>query len=70
VEDGTEPAGGKGSNIGFEEKSIGLEGTKVSLFVKEKNLIGGVVKLGEGKSTRKLPKFKLLEAPTNGVIGK
>jgi hypothetical protein len=27
-------------------------------------------KLGEGKPAGKLPKFKLLEAPTDGVIGK
>jgi hypothetical protein len=68
---GSELRGGKGNNRGFGEKSIGLEGTEVSLFVKETTLIGGgVVKLGEGKSTRKLPKFKLLESPTNGVIGK
>jgi hypothetical protein len=68
---GSELRGGKGNNKGFGQKATVFEGTKVSLFVKETTLIGGgVVKLGEGKSARKLPKFKLLEAPTNVVIGK
>jgi hypothetical protein len=63
--------GEKGNNRGFGEKSTGLEGTEVSLSVKTTTVIGGgVVKLGEGKSAGKLPKFKLLEAPTDGVIGK
>jgi hypothetical protein len=70
-ETGTEPPGGEGNNRGFREKASGLEGIEVSLSVKETTVIGGgVVKLGEGKSTGKLPKFKLLEAPTDGVIGK
>ena len=61
----------KGNNRGFGEKSTGLEGTEVSLSVKTTTVIGGgVVKLGEGKSTGKLLKLKLLEAPTDGVIGK
>jgi hypothetical protein len=63
--------GTKGNNRGSREKASGLEGIKVSLSFKETTLTrGGVVKLGEGKSAGKLPKFKLLEAPTDGVIGK
>ena len=59
------------NNRGFKENSTRLEGTNISLSVKETTIIGGgVVKLGEGNSVGKLPKFKLLEAPTGGLIGK
>jgi hypothetical protein len=63
--------GTKGNNRGSGEKAYGLEGTEVSLSIKETTLTrGGVVKLGEGKSTGTLPKLKLLEAPTYRLIGK
>jgi hypothetical protein len=63
--------GTKGNNQGSREKASGLEGIEVSLSVKVATLTRGVVvKLGEGKSTGKLPKFKLLEAPTDSVIRK
>ena len=63
--------GEKGSSKGFGEKSTGLEGIEVSISVKVATVIGGgVVKLGEGESIGKLPKYRLLEAPTCGVIGK
>jgi hypothetical protein len=64
-------SGNKGKQPRLWRKGLRAQGTKVSLSVKETNLTrGGVVKLGEGKSTGTLPKFKLLEAPTDGVIGK
>ena len=62
--------GTKGNNRGSGEKASWLEGIEVSLSVKTTTLTGGVVKLREGKLAGTLPKFKLLEAPTDGVIEK
>jgi hypothetical protein len=57
--------------LGTKGNNEGLEGLEFSLSINATNLTGrGVVKLGEGKSAEKLPKFKLLETPTEGVTGK
>jgi hypothetical protein len=57
--------------LGTKENNEGLEGENISLSINATTLTGGeIVKIGEGKSAGKLPKFKLLETPTEGVTGK
>jgi hypothetical protein len=62
--------GGVGKpKVGQPSKLLGLNHFTISRETRVSKLSPSKRRLGGENSTRKLPKFKLLETPTDGIIG-